>query len=125
MHSHVTSLHPQATHAQPSSRALRRATPRTTQSFAACVAASTSRLFRSLSAAKAGVADLREELSRAANANRLRGVGTILFVDELHRWSKAQQDALLMDCEKGTVSLQTLKILQPSNPKRHPFNGHR
>ena len=59
-------------------------------SFAACVAASTQRLFRSLSAAKAGVAEIREELGRAASAARL-GQATILFVDEIHRWSKAQQ----------------------------------
>ena len=101
-------------------------------SFAACVAASTQRLFRSLSAAKAGVAEIREELGRAASAARL-GQATILFVDEIHRWSKAQQarrdkqpsrpaaprrawsrcascalmsqDALLLDSERGTVTL--------------------
>jgi len=83
-------------------------------SFAACVAASTQRLFRSLSAAKCGVSELREELSRAANALRLRGVGTILFVDEIHRWSKAQQDALLMDVEKGTVTLVGATTENPS-----------
>ena len=74
-------------------------------SFAHCVSTATRRIFRSLSAAKSGVAELREELGRAANASRLRGVGTILFVDEIHRWSKAQQDALLLDCERGTVTL--------------------
>lgn len=83
-------------------------------SFAACVAGATKRIFRSLSAAKAGVAELREELSRAANASRLRGVGTILFVDELHRWSKAQQDAVLLDCEKGVVTLIGATTENPS-----------
>ena len=83
-------------------------------SFAACVASSTRRLFRSLSAAKAGVAELREELSRAANAARLRNVGTILFVDEIHRWSKAQQDALLMDAERGTITLIGATTENPS-----------
>ena len=78
------------------------------------MAASTRRLFRSLSAAKSGVSELREELSRAANASRLRGVGTILFVDELHRWSKAQQDALLLDCEKGTITLVGATTENPS-----------
>lgn len=83
-------------------------------SFAACVAAATKRLFRSLSAAKVGVAELRDELSRAANAFRLRGLSTILFVDELHRWSKAQQDSLLLDCEKGTVTLIGATTENPS-----------
>lgn len=83
-------------------------------SFASCVAGATRRCFRSLSAAKAGVAELRDELSRAANAQRLRGASTILFVDELHRWSKAQQDALLLDCEKGTVTLIGATTENPS-----------
>ena len=83
-------------------------------SFANCVAAATRRVFRSLSAAKSGVAELRDELTRAANASRLRGVDTILFVDELHRWSKAQQDALLMDSEKGVVTLIGATTENPS-----------
>jgi hypothetical protein len=83
-------------------------------SFASCVAATTKRVFRSMSAAKSGVADLREELTRATNALRLRGSSTILFVDELHRWSKAQQDALLMDVEKGTVVLIGATTENPS-----------
>ena len=62
----------------------------------------------------AEVARLREELVRAANASRLRGVGTILFVDELHRWSKAQQDAVLLDCEKGVVTLIGATTENPS-----------
>lgn len=83
-------------------------------SFASCVAGSTRRLFRTLSAAKSGVAELRDELSRAANAARLRSAGTILFVDELHRWSKAQQDALLADVEKGTITLIGATTENPS-----------
>lgn len=83
-------------------------------SFAHCVAQATKRQFRSLSAAKVGVAELREELSRAAGALKLRGVATILFVDELHRWSKAQQDALLMDSERGTITLIGATTENPS-----------
>ena len=83
-------------------------------SFASCVASSTRRLFRTLSAAKSGVAELRDELTRAANAARLRGASTILFVDELHRWSKAQQDALLLDVEKGHVTLIGATTENPS-----------
>ena len=83
-------------------------------SFAHCVAAATRRAFRCLSAAKAGVAELREELSRAAGNSKLRQLGTILFVDEFHRWSKAQQDALLLDCEKGTITLIAATTENPS-----------
>ncbi|CAE7905325.1 Wrnip1 [Symbiodinium necroappetens] len=83
-------------------------------SFAHCVAAGTKRAFRSLSAAKAGVAELREELNRAAGTLKLRKLGTILFVDEFHRWSKAQQDALLLDCEKGIITLIAATTENPS-----------
>ena len=83
-------------------------------SFAHCVAQATQRPFRSLSAAKAGVAELRQELSRAAGALRLQRKATILFVDELHRWSKAQQDALLMDCERGIITLIGATTENPS-----------
>ena len=46
-------------------------------SFATCVAATTRRIFRSLSAAKVGVSELRDELARAANASRLRGLESV------------------------------------------------
>ena len=86
-------------------------------SFAHCVAArvsaSPNSVFRSMSAAKCGISDLREVLSKAANASRL-GVRTILFVDELHRWSKSQQDALLDDVEKGSVTLVGATTENPS-----------
>lgn len=42
------------------------------------------------------------------------GRRTILFVDEIHRWSKAQQDALLLDCEKGTITLIGATTENPS-----------
>eukprot|EP00434_Breviolum_minutum_P040364 symbB.v1.2.035863.t1/scaffold4928.1/size32776/1 len=83
-------------------------------SFAHCVANATRCQFRSLSAAKVGVAELREELSRAAGNLKLRNLRTILFVDELHRWSKAQQDALLLDCERGTIVLIGATTENPS-----------
>lgn len=83
-------------------------------SFASCVASCTKRIFRSISAAKAGVKELRNELTRAASARRLQRVSTILFVDEIHRWSKAQQDALLQDCEQGTITLIGATTENPS-----------
>ena len=60
------------------------------------------------------MAELREELSRAAGTFKLRKLGTILFVDEFHRWSKAQQDGLLLDCEKGTITLIAATTENPS-----------
>ena len=79
-----------------------------------CVASCTKRIFRSISAAKAGVKELKSELTRAASARRLQRVSTIIFVDEIHRWSKAQQDALLQDCEQGTITLIGATTENPS-----------
>ena len=59
--------------------------------------------FAPLSATSAGVRDAREAIERAAQALGERGVRTILFVDEVHRFSKSQQDVLLPAVEDGTV----------------------
>jgi putative ATPase len=61
--------------------------------------------FETLSAVLAGKAELREVLDRALERRRLYGKRTILFVDEVHRWNKAQQDALLPHVENGTLVL--------------------
>jgi putative ATPase len=60
--------------------------------------------FAALSAVLDGVGALRELVAAAEDARR-RGHPTVLFVDEIHRWSKGQQDALLPHVESGTVSL--------------------
>jgi len=60
--------------------------------------------FRELSAVTSGVQDVREVVSGAQRA-RKRGERTILFLDEIHRFTKAQQDALLPHVEKGTITL--------------------
>jgi len=65
----------------------------------------TSRRFRSLSAVDAGVKDVRSELEDARQAIGAEGRGTILFLDEVHRFNKAQQDALLHGVEEGVVVL--------------------
>ena len=65
----------------------------------------TSRRFRSLSAVDAGVKDVRNELDEARRAIGQEGRGTILFLDEVHRFNKAQQDALLHGVEEGVVVL--------------------
>jgi putative ATPase len=61
--------------------------------------------FRQLNAVTSGVKDLREVLDGARDALSAEGTRTLLFIDEIHRFNKAQQDALLPDVEDGTVVL--------------------
>jgi len=61
--------------------------------------------FETLSAVLAGKAELKEVIEKALERRKLYGKRTILFVDEVHRWNKAQQDALLPHVETGTVTL--------------------
>jgi len=61
--------------------------------------------FVTISAVLAGIPDLRLVIKDAQERNRLHRQRTILFVDEVHRWNKAQQDALLPHVENGTVIL--------------------
>jgi len=76
------------------------------KSTLALVVSRTSRAaFESYSAVTAGVADVRQVIARARERRRKLGQRTILFVDEIHRWNKAQQDALLPHVEDGTVIL--------------------
>lgn len=74
-------------------------------SLARVIANTTKSSFESLNAVLAGVKDIREAIDRADDRLRLYGQRTILFVDEVHRWNKAQQDALLPWVENGTVIL--------------------
>ena len=73
--------------------------------LALAVAGTTDRAFEQLSAVTAGVKDVRETIERARHRLGERGQGTILFLDEIHRFSKAQQDALLPAVEDGTLTL--------------------
>ena len=73
--------------------------------LALAVAGSTARAFEQLSAVTAGVKDVREVIERARQRLGERSQGTILFLDEIHRFSKAQQDALLPAVEDGTLTL--------------------
>jgi putative ATPase len=71
--------------------------------IARILAASTGLGFETLSAVSSGIKELREVVARAKESWRFEGRGTVLFVDEVHRWSKAQQDALLPHVEDGTL----------------------
>jgi putative ATPase len=73
--------------------------------LALAVAGSTARAFEQLSAVTAGVKDVRDVIARARQRLGEHGQGTILFLDEIHRFSKSQQDALLPAVEDGTLVL--------------------
>jgi putative ATPase len=71
--------------------------------IARLIAKSTSKVFVQLSAVNATVKDVREEISRAESRLGEYGKGTILFLDEVHRFNKAQQDSLLQAVESGLI----------------------
>lgn len=73
--------------------------------LALVVAAATAKAFVPLSAVTAGVADVRQAVDDARRRLGEHGQGTILFVDEVHRFNRAQQDALLPAVEEGLVVL--------------------
>ena len=73
--------------------------------IARVIANQTQAEFVSLSAVLAGIPDLREVIKDAIERRRLYRRRTILFIDEVHRWNKAQQDALLPHVETGLLTL--------------------
>ena len=74
-------------------------------SLAQIIARQTRSKFERLSGVESNVADMRRVLSLAANRLENKGQSTILFIDEIHRFNKAQQDVLLPDVEGGVVRL--------------------
>lgn len=74
-------------------------------SLARIIAQTTKSNFRQVSAVSSGVADLRRVFAEAEGELEMHGRHTILFVDEIHRFSKGQQDALLPVVESGVVTL--------------------
>src|SRR5512140_1788575 len=68
----------------------------------------------SLSAVEAGVKDVREAIAKAGERRDQFGARTLLFIDEIHRFSKTQQDALLPHVEAGTVTLIGATTENPS-----------
>ncbi len=73
--------------------------------LARLIAGATSRSFETLSAVTAGVKDVREVVGRARRRLAEQGEGTILFLDEIHRFNKSQQDAFLPAVEEGLLVL--------------------
>jgi putative ATPase len=74
-------------------------------SLAQIIARQTKSKFERLSGVESNVADMRRVLAAAANRMENKGQPTILFIDEIHRFNKAQQDVLLPDVEAGVVRL--------------------
>jgi putative ATPase len=72
------------------------------------------RPIHTLSAISSGVKDVREVITRVENGGMFQAKGTILFIDEIHRFSKAQQDSLLGAVEKGTITLIGATTENPS-----------
>jgi putative ATPase len=82
--------------------------------LARIVAQAAGATFESVSAVLSGVKELRENVARAEERWKLNRKRTILFVDEIHRFNKAQQDALLPHVEKGTLTLLGATTENPS-----------
>ncbi|SJN12417.1 ATPase, AAA family [Leucobacter sp. 7(1)] len=82
--------------------------------LAQAIAHSSGRRFVELSAVTAGVKDVRVVMERALNDRDLYGMATVLFLDEIHRFTKAQQDALLPGVENGWVTLVAATTENPS-----------
>src|SRR5437762_1279384 len=74
-------------------------------SLAQIIARQTKNKFERLSGVESNVAEMRRVLATAANRLANTGQPTLLFIDEIHRFNKAQQDVLLPDVENGTVRL--------------------
>lgn len=82
--------------------------------LARLVARLTSSRFVSLSAVSSGVAELRAAVAEAQEIRNLHATRTIVFVDEIHRWNKSQQDAALPYVEDGTITLIGATTENPS-----------
>ena len=82
--------------------------------LAEVIARLTNAHFVTLSAVSAGVADLRKVVEDARKLKQFSGQRTILFIDEIHRFNKAQQDAVLPHVERGVVTLIGATTENPS-----------
>ncbi len=89
--------------------------------LARIVASTTKAHFASMSAVTSGVADLRAAIKEAADRLGMHGQRTVLFIDEIHRFNKAQQDAILPHVEDGTVILIGATTENPSFEVNSPL----
>jgi putative ATPase len=89
--------------------------------LARIIATTTRAYFVQLSAVTSGVADLRTAIKAAADRIGMSGQRTVLFIDEIHRFNKAQQDAILPHVEDGTVILIGATTENPSFEVNSPL----
>ena len=82
--------------------------------LAEVIARTTRARFANLSAVSSGVADVRKVIQEAALARARGGTRTLLFIDEIHRFSKSQQDAVLQAVEQGVITLIGATTENPS-----------
>ena len=82
--------------------------------IARVIAHHTKASFHAISAVLSGVKELKEIIDFAKKEQKFEGKKTILFIDEIHRWNKAQQDALLPHIEDGTITLIGATTENPS-----------
>ena len=82
--------------------------------LASLVSSASGRAFAELSAVTSGVKEVRDVIEQARNRSSVDGRGTVLFIDEVHRFSKSQQDALLPAVENGWVTLIAATTENPS-----------
>jgi len=82
--------------------------------LALLLAAKSGALFKAVAAVTSGVADLREAVESARRALDLEGRRTVVFIDEIHRWNRAQQDAILPHVESGLITLIGATTENPS-----------
>ncbi|MFA5107489.1 MAG: replication-associated recombination protein A [Patescibacteria group bacterium] len=82
--------------------------------LARIIAKMTKSIFVQISAVTSGIGDLRQIVKKAFDERKFHGHRTILFVDEIHRWNKAQQDSFLPHVENGTIILIGATTENPS-----------
>jgi putative ATPase len=82
--------------------------------LARIIANSTHHRFETLSAVTSGIKEVKEMIAKAKDMRRMQGQHTILFIDEIHRFNKAQQDAFLPHVEDGTITLIGATTENPS-----------
>ncbi|MBF0533301.1 MAG: AAA family ATPase [Candidatus Omnitrophica bacterium] len=81
--------------------------------LALCISQKTKAHFERLNAVMNNVEDLRRVITSAQNRRLMSGNRTILFIDEIHRFNKAQQDVLMPDIESGNIILIGATVMNP------------
>lgn len=81
--------------------------------LALCISQKTQSHFERINAVASNVEEMRKILASAQNRRSTRGVKTILFIDEIHRFNKAQQDVLMPDIEEGNIILIGATVFNP------------